>query len=1164
MGYLADGLRDAQSIKERIKIGNGVHVEAVKEGALPLMVHQVDGNTMDITLKDYKYMPDFKVCLFSLMKAIHGGWNITNEGTVLVLSKGELNIKFDRITKTHSGVLCGVNLLPRLGEEDIDYQFEDKAYPTVDNPVSTSESGGDGNGDPKLKPHSSKNTKNTKKDPIVTWDINRFHKVFGHASEEAMRNTANHYGWRLTGTLDPCEACQMSNAQQKKVPKSTETQSQVPGERIFVDMSTVSEHKSLGGAKVWLCAVDDATGCTWNKVMKSKAEAPSKLMGLFRKLHDRGNPVSFVRLDDASELRKLAKLCEGSAEKFLRDIKFEFTSRDTPQRNGKVERKLAVMTRRLRAILNAAKLSKELRQVLWGECIMYLEDIENLLQSRMYDEPAYQSFFKKTLEGMEHLRQFGEVAYVKFGDKIKGKLEDRGVPMLYLGRPRNHSADTYRLLNLATNKVIHSRDATWLNQVYGEWKKLDLPTSPEVITMMSVESKGKVSDTQNKGDFRDVIANPESTNDKEDKPTPLPDIPIKASAPRRTVSTRAHKVHTTLQPTQEASRELTRIGSDISNPEAKSLADTIRESTSAEEPEIPEPETGGEPAEPSVDTAAPAFAVVDRFGGDIGSYADYGMSATDVDPSKYKDMFENPKTYDEAWNHPDPFQQERWREAITKELNKMEEKGVWRKIKRDEMEEGRRCVKHKWVLEIKRSGRFRARLVACGYSQIPGIDYNDVYSPVVNDITFRIAMTYMTWAGMDTVIFDVETAFLHGELEELIYMDCPEGMSTDGSECLVLDKTIYGLVQASNRYKKKFTDVLESLGFETCPSDPCFYKRGEGQNRLFLLMYVDDNLLMGKREAIDYFLTELKSTEFTFTVEETLNDYLSCEVLMDSKERKTWIGQPHMVKKIEKTFGEEVSKLKNYATPGTPGFKVTVPKDDEQTLGDDLQSRCRTGVGQVMYLIKHSRPDLMSVVRELSKVLGKATEAAYKELLRCIKFVLCTKNKGLKIDPAEPVDGVWKLEVFSDSDWAGDPDDRKSVGCYIIFLNGAPIAWRARKQKVVSLSSSEAEFYACSEAVREVPFVAQLLLFMGIPIQLPVQVWVDNVGAIFMTENRTSSSRTRHMDTRWWHVIQLQDEEGLIKVGFVRTKDNVSDIGTKNVDTQTYERLEGKLLKSKT
>jgi hypothetical protein len=199
----------------------------------------------------------------------------------------------------------------------------------------------------------------------------------------------------------------------------------------------------------------------------------------------------------------------------------------------------------------------------------------------------------------------------------------------------------------------------------------------------------------------------------------------------------------------------------------------------------------------------------------------------------------------------------------------------------------------------------------------------------------------------------------------------------------------------------------------------------------------------------------------------------------------------------------------------------------------------------------------------LTKVLGKATLAAYKEMLRVAKFISDTRNMGLKVDPVVPEDGKWKLEVYSDSDWAGSKDDRRSVGSFYIFLNNVLIEWRSKSQKVVSLSSSEAEFYACAEAVKEVPFIAQILLFMGIPVDLPVKVKVDNVGAIFMAENKTSSSRTRHMDTRWWYVNQLQEEDKLIKVEFVRTKDNASDVGTKNVTVDIYKTHTERMIKEK-
>ena len=127
----------------------------------------------------------------------------------------------------------------------------------------------------------------------------------------------------------------------------------------------------------------------------------------------------------------------------------------------------------------------------------------------------------------------------------------------------------------------------------------------------------------------------------------------------------------------------------------------------------------------------------------------------------------------------------------------MEQNGVWRKVKRSSIPEGRRCVKHKWVLEIKRSGVFRARLVACGYSQVPGEDFNEVFSPVCNDVTFRILLICMIVWKLDALIFDVTTAFLTGDLEEEIYMECPEGLEHEDDEVLLLLKTIYGLVQAS-------------------------------------------------------------------------------------------------------------------------------------------------------------------------------------------------------------------------------------------------------------------------------------------------------------------------------------------------------------------------------
>jgi len=218
----------------------------------------------------------------------------------------------------------------------------------------------------------------------------------------------------------------------------------------------------------------------------------------------------------------------------------------------------------------------------------------------------------------------------------------------------------------------------------------------------------------------------------------------------------------------------------------------------------------------------------------------------------------------------------------------------------------------------------------------------------------------------------------------------------------------------------------------------------------------------------------------------------------------------------------------------------------------------RSGVGMLLYLVKYSRPDISNSVRELSKGMKEATPDAMKELMRVIKFVISTKNFGLKLEPklVKSRADNWFIVVYSDSDWAGDSDTRISVTGFILFVMGCPVSWRSKAQKSVSLSSSEAEWYALSEAAKEVKFLAQLMMTMEIPIELPIIVKVDNVGAIFMSDNQTTTNRTKHIDIRTNFVREYVEDE-FIKIIFVKSEDNKSDTFTKNTNIDTYERHHG-------
>jgi hypothetical protein len=190
--------------------------------------------------------------------------------------------------------------------------------------------------------------------------------------------------------------------------------------------------------------------------------------------------------------------------------------------------------------------------------------------------------------------------------------------------------------------------------------------------------------------------------------------------------------------------------------------------------------------------------------------------------------------------------------------------------------------------------------------------------------------------------------------------------------------------------------------------------------------------------------------------------------------------------------------------------------------------------------------------------MDRAMEGHMKELCRVIKYAIDTKDKGLKLRPEE-TDNKWRIKAYSDADFAGDKETRISVTGYIIYFMNVPICWRSRGQKGVTLSTTEAEYVACSEVVKEILFILYLLRHMKIEVELPIRVNVDNIGAIFLAENQNSSDRTKHVDIRY-HFIRQYIKEGTILIEFVRSSENDSDIFTKNVTGEMFNKHVKKLI----
>ena len=235
-------------------------------------------------------------------------------------------------------------------------------------------------------------------------------------------------------------------------------------------------------------------------------------------------------------------------------------------------------------------------------------------------------------------------------------------------------------------------------------------------------------------------------------------------------------------------------------------------------------------------------------------------------------------------------------------------------------------------------------------------------------------------------------------------------------------------------------------------------------------------LIIGKEEAVDDAMKVLHS-HFPVKDPTSLEDDLGAQIVQSDDGKKAWLRQPTIIKSLEKQFGERVAKKKMTITPGTPGF-IGGKVDDISKVDEKTHSMYRSEVGTLLYLTKHSRPDITNPGRELIKSMDGASMSHVTDMYRFINFVNEMKTSGLSMVPTFK-DGIWKLEALSDSDFANDKDTRYSVYGYIIYFCGVLVAWKSKSMKSVVLSTTEAEYVTVSEMDKEIKFLYQMLRSMG-------------------------------------------------------------------------------------
>ena len=494
----------------------------------------------------------------------------------------------------------------------------------------------------------------------------------------------------------------------------------------------------------------------------------------------------------------------------------------------------------------------------------------------------------------------------------------------------------------------------------------------------------------------------------------------------------------------------------------------------------------------------------------------------------------------------DALTSQEWVDAMQAEIDSLHNNRVWDLV---ELPKDRKPIGSKWVFKIKTNSdgsieRCKARLVAQGYSQKPGLDYDQTFSPVVRSESVRSVIALATKNGLKLHQMDITTAFLNGDLEEQVYMRQPEGFRVDGKEHLVcrLRKSIYGLKQSPRCWNQALDTCLKEMGFIQCPSDPCIYT--STTNGLFALaVYVDDILLATKSpKRIAQVKADL-GKQFQVKDMGELHYFLGVSVQQNSQSGTTWIGQPAYTQAVIKKFGLEHSRT--VTTPATPGTKLLKATEQSETVDAALY---QSAVGSLLYLSGWTRPDITFAVSNVARYCSNPTKEHWTAVKRILRYLNGTLDYGMLYSRKDD-DGT--MIGFSDADWAGDTNDRKSTSGYLFMMSGAAISWKSKKQTTVALSTAEAEYVALASTTQEATWLRQLLQDLNVEQTGPTVIHEDNQSAICIAQNPQYHSKTKHIHIKY-HFVREKVLDNTIQLKYCPTSDMLADMLTKGL---TYDKL---------
>ncbi|CAI7805354.1 unnamed protein product [Closterium sp. NIES-54] len=465
-------------------------------------------------------------------------------------------------------------------------------------------------------------------------------------------------------------------------------------------------------------------------------------------------------------------------------------------------------------------------------------------------------------------------------------------------------------------------------------------------------------------------------------------------------------------------------------------------------------------------------------------------------------------------------------------------------------------MKNRWVLTTKYRlddtvEREKARLVVKGFTQVCGADYDETYSPVSSYVTLRIFLSIVAVFDLNLMQLDMKNAFLHSKLDRVLYMYQPDYFDDGTGRVCKLLKSLYGLKQSSLLWYRALDGVLLGAGWKKSQvNEALYFKAGDDGVTCWVLVYVNDLLAASSSPVMLKELKELLEAAFELCEISPVVKYLGLEIVRDRPARKLWLHQQGYADKLRRRFIDEEQGGRLPKTPVSTDAYAELTFDDEEAQKRE-EEEYRQRVGSLQFVATTTRPDIAFACSKLGSGLTVRSDQLWREVDSCLAYLADTRGTALEFGG-----GPKSLELigYVDADDAGVKQDRTSTGGYVFVYGGAAVSWSSSCIKCATLSSTESEYVAATNAGKE----GRRLRFLLAELKLldagnPTILHVDNKSAITVAEGLELTSNLTHMERRYaW--LQHMVRRGKFVLKYILTTEQPADFLTKALHFPAFNR----------